>query len=75
MLNHQLAVLFCSYVVREQGKSNECVGVSTHWYEELLDLLQCVTHPVVGLCRGSEYFYEDMEVLVQVLIFGLSALP
>lgn len=62
-------------IEREQGNNNVCVGVSTYRYEELLDLLQCMTHPIVGLCRGSEHFYEDMEVLVQVLIFGLSALP
>lgn len=44
-------------------------------YEKLLDLLQSVTHPGIGLSRGSEHLDEDVQVFVQVLIFGLSALP
>lgn len=47
----------------------------TYWYEKLLDLLQSVTHPGVGLSRRGEHLDEDVQVFVQVVIFGLAALP
>jgi len=46
----------------------------TYWYEKLLDLLQSVAHPGVGLGRRGEHLDEDVQVFVQVVVFGLAAL-
>lgn len=34
-----------------------------------------MTHPGVGLGRWGEHLNEDVQVFVQVVIFGLAALP
>lgn len=47
----------------------------TYGNKELLDFLQRVTHPGVGLSRRGEHLDEDVQVFVQVVIFGLAALP
>lgn len=49
--------------------------VFTYWDEKLLDFLQRVTHPGIGLSRGGEHLDEDVQVFVQVVILGLAALP
>lgn len=52
-----------------------CTKKRTYWYEKLLDLFQCVTHPGVGLSWRGKHLDEDVQVLVQVVIFGLATLP
>lgn len=55
-----------------------CVCVQsegTYWDEKFLDLLQSVTHPCVGLRRWGKHLDEDVQVLVQVLVLCLAALP
>jgi len=47
----------------------------TYGDQELLDLLQGVAHPGVGLGRRGEHLDEDVQVFVQVLVLGLGALP
>lgn len=59
----------------QEEKEKVCVCVWTYWYEKLLDLLQGVTHPGVGLRRRGEHLDEDVQVFVQVVIFGLATLP
>lgn len=61
-------------------KARECVCVcvrkkGTYWYEKLLDLLQSVTHPGICLSWRSEHLNEDVQVFIQVVIFGLATLP
>lgn len=52
-----------------------CRTKGAYWYEKLLNLLQSVTHPGVGLSRRGEHLDEDVQVFVQVVIFRLAALP
>lgn len=62
----------------KKGKAKRGVCVrrkGTYWYEKLLDLLQSVTHPGVRLGWWGEDLNEDVQVFVQVVIFGLAALP
>lgn len=47
----------------------------TYRNKKLFDFLQCVAHPGVGLGRWGEHLDEHVQVFVQVLIFGLAALP
>lgn len=62
---------------RGEARGSLCVWREneTYWYEKLLDLLQSMTHPGVGLSRRSEHLDEDVQVFVQVVVFGLAALP
>ena len=52
-----------------------CGKKGTYWYEKLLDLLQSVTHPSVGLGWRGEHLDEDVQVFVQVVVLRLAALP
>lgn len=60
---------------KEANSHCKCVENGLYRYEKLLDLLQSVTHPGVGLSRWSEHLDKDVQVFVQVMIFGLAALP
>lgn len=52
-----------------------CAERGTYWDEKFLDLLQSVTHPCIGFSRRSKHLDEDVQVLVQVVVLGLAALP
>lgn len=57
----------------EPSKGRTAEGTNRN--EELLDLLQGVSHAGVGLRRWGEDLNEDMEVIVEVEVLGFSAFP
>lgn len=43
--------------------------------EEFFDLFKSMAHAGIGLSRWSKHLDEDVQVFVQVMIFGLATLP